>query len=221
MYKQITIYFILLSVLAFSSKAVAQENKKEDLISFKRNIIHFNMSDVIFKRLGFDFEHIIGDEGNMSINIPVSINFGDVDQMYKSLYYTRIQIFPMRFIVDFSDWYAGLGVNFYPKGQGSFRMHFGAEMRFGAAHRYPEAYYQDYYYDCYDGDDGEYGTDCIQKTYKEQSFFQTSFLANIGMAYSPFEEFVVSLKLNAGIATSVDNTVAPITIPTFRMGLKF
>jgi hypothetical protein len=99
-------------------------------------------------------------------------------------------------------------------------MHFGAEMRFGAAHRYPEEYYEGYYEDCYYIDD-ESGTYCIPKTYEEQSFIQTSFLANIGMVYAPFEEFVVSLKLNAGITTSVNNTVAPIIIPTFRMGIKF
>ncbi len=221
MYKQNILFFIILSAFTFSSMAIAQENKKEAPVSFKRNLIHFNMSDVIFKRLGIDFEHVVGDEGNMTINIPISVNLGDANQMYKSLYNTQIQIFPMRFLVDFSDWYAGLGINFYPKGQGGFKMHFGAEMRFGAAHRYPEEYYQEYYYDCYIAEDEEYGTDCIPKTYEEQSFLQTSFMANIGMAYAPFEEFVVSLKLNAGITTSVDNTVAPIVIPTFRMGLKF
>ena len=218
MYKKITLILIIISAMSIQLKAQVKETNNP--ISFKRNIIHFNMSDVIFKRIGFDFEHVIGSEGIMSINIPVSVSFGDPDVMYESLYYTEIQIFPMRFLVDFSDWYAGLGINFYPKGQGSFKMHFGAEMRVGAAHRYPEAYYQGNYVDCvqvYEGDSYY----CYQPTDKEQSFFQTSFLANIGMDYSPFEEFVVSLKLNAGITTSVDNTVAPIFIPTLRMGLKF
>ena len=218
MYKKIILIFIFISAMGIQLKA--QVNETNNPISFKRNIIHFNMSDVIFKRIGFDFEHVIGSEGIMSINIPVSVSFGDPDVMYQSLYYTQVQIFPMRFLVDFSDWYAGLGINFYPKGQGGFKMNFGAEMRVGAAHRYPEIYYQDDYVDCIQVYDEE-GNSCIQPTYKEQSFFQTSFLANIGMAYSPFEEFIVSLKLNAGITTSVDNTVAPIFIPTLRMGLKF
>ena len=222
MYKKIKFILLVISILTIGVSVNAQEKYTDNPIVFKRNMIHFNMSDVIFKRIGFDFEHVIGSEGIMSINVPVSISFGDPDVMYESLYDTQVQIFPMRFLVDFSDWYAGLGINFYPKGQGGFKMHFGAEMRFGAAHRYPEEYYQGYYIDCYyDYEGEEYDTDCIQNTYEEQSFFQTSFLANIGMAYSPFEEFIVSLKLNAGITTSVDNTVAPIFIPTLRMGLKF
>lgn len=207
--------FLLFVLILANNQVEAQEQNENQVVDFKRNTVHFVMSDIVFKRVSFEFEHIIGDEGKIAIKIPVSYSFGDPNTIYKSLQNTEFQQIQFKHMVDFSDWYVGLGANLYPKGQGAFRFYVGTEIRLGPASRYPEEYYygyEEYYYDVVED---------ILPAYEEESYLQTSFILNAGVGFQPVDELVFSLNLSLGLKTSLENDVTPIFLPVFRMGYMF
>jgi len=204
--------FLSLILLMFVIDGKTQDKEEQKVVDFNPNSIHFNMSDVIFKRIGFEYEHILGD-GNLSIKVPFSYSFGDPDLMYESLYYTNIDFIPMRGIVDFTDWYVGIGANLYPKGQGKFRFYVGTEIRLGQAHKYDEGYYQNQYY-YYEDVENEI-------LYTKHDYFQTTFFVNAGLQLHPVENIVVSINLSMGASSTYDDRVDFLAHPSFRMGYNF
>ena len=211
--KKVSFLFLILLMIGLDGKA--QDHEGEQALSFNQNSIHFNMSDVIFKRVGFEYEHVLGD-GHLSIKIPFSYSFGDPDGMYKSLYNSNLNGIPLRSIVDFTDWYLGLGANLYPKGQGKIRFYLGTEIRLGSAHKYDEGYYDEYYY--YYADDGEEDDDIV---YEKHDYFQTTFFVNAGFQLHPIENIVVSINLSIGASSSYDDDIDFLAHPSFRMGYSF
>lgn len=109
--------YSLLLMMVFSVLSIhAQEHdsdKEQDEAAFGRNNISIMLSDVVLKRVSFEYEHIFGDEGNMSINIPFSIAIGEADDVYG----------------DQVNWWGGLGMKLYPTGQGKIRYFVGPEVR--------------------------------------------------------------------------------------------
>lgn len=94
----------------------AQDHSNEQEIdenSFGRNNLSILLSDVVLKRVSFEFEHIFGDEGNMSINIPFSVSIGDFNDIYNEQ----------------QNWWGGIGMKLYPTGQGKIRYFVGPEVR--------------------------------------------------------------------------------------------
>jgi hypothetical protein len=203
--------FIILFVLVLVSSIVfSQKEETNSSVNFKRNSITISMSDIVFKRVSFEYEHIVGREGVLSITIPFSVSFGDPDAMYKSLYYSNFEPFDFKYIVDFTDWYIGLGANFYPTGQGKASFFLGPEIRLGPAQRYSDEYYYHTYY-----------SDDNQEEYTREEYLQSTFLLNIGGAYQPVNNFTIALKLGVGISSSINNQISPAFYPTFKMGFKF
>ncbi|OYT16489.1 MAG: hypothetical protein B7C24_07590 [Bacteroidetes bacterium 4572_77] len=100
---------ILVAVL-FQSVVFAQETEKK---AYKANNLTIFMSDIVMKRFSMEYEHVFGDKGNMAINVNGSASFDEMEDIYG----------------DVQNWWGGIGVKFYPTGQGSIRFFTGPEVR--------------------------------------------------------------------------------------------
>jgi hypothetical protein len=43
--------------------------------SFNKNLIAWKMSDMIFQRLSFNYQHVFGEDGKIAVYLPVSVFF--------------------------------------------------------------------------------------------------------------------------------------------------
>ena len=82
-------------------------------LDFGKNNISIFLSDVVMKRISFEYEHIMGKEGNMSINLPASVSIADMEDING----------------DKTNWWVGIGMKMYPTGQGKIRYFIGPEVR--------------------------------------------------------------------------------------------
>lgn len=128
-------YSLLVLMFIFSVLSIQAQDKdvnnEQDEAAFGRNNISILLSDVVLKRVSFEYEHVFGDEGNMSINIPFSIAIGEANDVYG----------------DQVNWWGGLGMKLYPTGQGKIRYFVGPEVRVISAKDD-----RTYYYDGYNQD---------------------------------------------------------------------
>lgn len=132
--------FLVLMVCLMIPASHAQENQTTDE-EFGRNNISIFLSDIVLKRLSFEYEHVFGEKGNMSINLPFSFAIAEVYDVYD----------------DQVKWWAGIGMKLYPTGQGKIRYFFGPEIRVISAT------YSDYYY--YENYNQEYTEDMIHTAF--------------------------------------------------------
>ena len=157
--------------------------------SFARNNLSFMMSDVVMKRISFEYEHVFGDNGNMSINIPASVAIGDQLDVYD----------------DDVDWWVGMGMKFYPTGQGVIRYFVGPEVRIISAQKEINDYHSGYTQELH------------------ENLIHSAFLLNNGMIYEPSKGFIFSVNLGLGIMTrdSKDSGIYPMATPSVRLGIRF
>ena len=176
---------ILLLTVIVHTTMMAQEEEK----SFLRNNLSFMMSDVVMKRISFEYEHVFGDNGNMAINIPASVAIGDQIDVYD----------------DDVDWWVGMGMKFYPTGQGVIRYFVGPEVRIISAEKE--------IYDYHSGYTQEH----------TENLIHSAFLLNNGMIYEPSRNFIFSVNLGLGIVTrdSEDSGIYPMATPSVRLGIRF
>lgn len=128
--------FLALMVWMIIPVSYAQENNAQtEEVEFGRNNISIFLSDIVLKRLSFEYEHVFGDKGNMSINVPFSIAIAEVNDVYD----------------DQVKWWAGIGMKLYPTGQGKIRYFFGPEIRVISA-KYSGYYYYENYNQEYEED---------------------------------------------------------------------
>jgi len=123
------ISIIFVSMISAQTFSTTQDETKKVVKEFDKNNFSLMMSDVILKRISFEYEHILGNEGNISINIPMSYAMDDTDD-------------PM--INDVIDWWVGMGMKLYPTGQGTIRYFIGPEVRIYGAHGSHQVYYENY-----------------------------------------------------------------------------
>jgi hypothetical protein len=76
---------------------------------FKKNIVSFNMIDLMLEKVTFSYEHLFS-KGFISLTIPLSIGYSS---SIKKSYLT------------------GFDLNYFPKGQGQFNFFFGPKFRYG------------------------------------------------------------------------------------------
>jgi len=203
------ISIIILSLLMIGSVQIIKGQEDQTSTEFRRNNISFALSDVILKRVSFQYERIIGDEGKMSITLPFSYAFDDMSEVYQNMYHNGNYSGEFSQMIDFTEWYVGLGFNMYPTGQGTFRAYFGPEFRIGPAHQYLEVY--DVVYD-----DKIYEPENIKMDYT-----QISFLLNIGMVYIPTKELIIGLNIGIGAYSSYPGENIQFQMsPAVRFGLK-
>ena len=205
------ISIIILSLLMIGSAQLVKGQKNVKSTEFRKNNITFALSDVILKRLSFQYERVIGQEGKLSITLPVSYAFDDMSKVYQNMNDHGSYSNGFSEMIDFTEWYVGLGFNMYPAGQGTFRAYFGPELRVGPAHKYQRVYDIVEVYD-----DPTYEPDGIRFDYT-----QMSFLLNIGMVYEPTKEIIIGLNVGIGAHSSYKGeNIRPQIAPAFRFGLR-
>lgn len=141
-----------------------------------KNIVSFNMFDLVFTNVSFSYERIFGD-GLVGIKVPVSIGLrslsGDVSSNGTFLT-TRL-------------WGTGIDVNFYPMKQGRVSYYLGPSFITGA-------YKYHHYYDW-----GWYPYPYPYPYPYEQTAYHFAFVINNGMMIQPTKNMNISMALGLGL----------------------
>jgi len=191
--KKLLFLAVILILINSVSQAQGMERPTENL-EFGKNNVSIFLSDIVLKRLSFEYEHVFGDQGNMSINVPFSIALAEVTDIYD----------------DQVKWWVGIGMKLYPTGQGKIRYFLGPEIRVISAS------YSGYYYDHYD-----YYTEQHDVS---ENYIHTAFLLNNGFIYEPVENFIFTINLGLGLMARDEKTndgIRGIATPSVRMGFRF
>jgi len=122
------IVIVVIIVLTSFGFAFSQSGNEAKESSFGKNNVSIFLSDIVMKRISFEYEHVMGDKGNMSIFIPASAAVGDMEDIYG----------------DVMNWWVGLGMKLYPTGQGVIRYFVGPEVRVISTKDTHETYYEGY-----------------------------------------------------------------------------
>jgi len=202
--KKIIVILLVICSMGLTKHAKSQGSSDSQI---KRNAISFAVSDVVLKRLSFQYERILNNDGKISIVIPFSYAFDDMVTLNSGYGYNDI----LSAIQDYSHWYVGLGSNFYPFGHRIYGFYFGPEIRLGPAKRNINcAHIQ-----IIEGDE-------VVENAQTVEYIQSSFLMNVGLSYQPENNIVVGLNIGFGGMSSYEGqSIQEQFIPTFRFGLKF
>jgi hypothetical protein len=173
---------------------VTEEKAQQDTIlnqDFEPNILAIHLFDVVFGDIGFSYERIIND-GMIGIKIPLAFGF------YGEEEHNPIYEFDNLF-------YSGLGINFYPGGQGKARYFVGPQFRFGKGRSW------DYY-----SSEQEYHED----------FFYIKYLVDNGVMLTPFKNLSIEIIGTVGIRYISDppngmSRVQPTGQFAINLGLRF
>jgi len=190
------IFFVLIMSISASSFAqtryVAEDNEKSNAENKSR--ISIMLSDVLVRRLSLEYEYVLSNE-KIAINIPFSYTVS----LFEDPWANEVH------------WWAGMGVKFYPTGQGTVRYFVGPEFRLVSVTEYEYNWIYD-----------EYGSNEFTT---EEDYINTVFVINNGLIYSPTNSFFVSLNMGVGfLSRSPDSnkeSLVPFATPSFRLGFKF
>ncbi|MBN1649743.1 MAG: hypothetical protein JW857_00365 [Bacteroidales bacterium] len=190
-------FLILLSILSISLSSFGQYSISETEQNYaieNDNHLSIMLSDVLVRRLSVEYEHVLGD-GKMSFNVPVSVTLSPYGDLWS----------------DEVHWWLGMGIKFYPTGQGILRYFLGAEFRLISVAE------ENYYWE------GEYPNENYYSNF--ENYLNTAFLINNGLIYSPTNNFFVSANIGFGfLSRSADTNLeqlVPYATPSFRLGFKF
>jgi len=167
---------------------------------FARNIFAFHLFDVVFGDIAFSYERILAD-GRIGLKFPVAFGFYGYH--------------PENTPFDFNNlFYSGMGINFYPGGQGKVRYFVGPNLRMGVG-RSADYYY---YYD-------EWGNYYYDEYYEKNSFYM-KYLVDNGIMIMPTRNLSISAILSLGIRFvanpgQYDNRVQPDAQFAINLGLRF
>ncbi len=152
---------------------------REDLIKedqpdlhtdFARNIISYHLFDLVFGDFAFSYERIFAN-GQVSVKIPVAFGYDYYNDTY-----------------DFNNvFYSGIGVNFYPTGQGKWRYFMGPHVRIGLGQEWDWVYYYD-----------ENGNYLYDEEVEDQGIY-TKFFVDNGIAFTPVKNFSISAIASIGV----------------------
>lgn len=191
--KKITLILFALimgiSASTFAQRYVAEDDDTSTIENNSR--ISIMLSDVLVRRISLEYERVLAD-GNMSFHIPFSVTISPFEDPWS----------------DDLHWWAGMGVKFYPTGQGTVRYFLGPEFRVMSV-----------------TESGYYGYYDSSQTYADEDYINTAFLINNGLIYSPTDNFFVSANLGIGFLSrnpdSYYEALVPYATPSFRLGFKF
>ena len=201
---------------------------------FKKNAITYSVSDVLFKRATFAFEHLFG-KGYIGIKIPISFGLGsnkvfDVDylnsynndnsttqQQYNYVNYTPPDERSYTSIVRKNTF--GLELNAYPFGQHKVSFFVGPAFYYGLIdYGYSETRYtitnSTYYYQNY----------ITNVTYNKAKSNSYSGMINTGFAFKSNSDFSINLQIGLGFRqnkTDFDDYTATVISPSFQIGYTF
>lgn len=167
----------------FSRQVDLAEMEKQELATdFARNIFAYHLFDLIFGDFALSYERLLSS-GKVGLKIPVAFGFDEYDNW------------------DFNNVvYSGIGVNFYPTGQGKWKYFMGPQLRvgYGRATNWMSYYDEDgnYLYDGEVEDEGIYTKFFVDNgvQFMPVKNFSVSAIGSIGIRYfseAPYEEDVV------------------------------
>jgi hypothetical protein len=141
---------------------------------FEPNILNYHVFDVFYGDITFSYERILA-KGIMGLHFPVSFGYA----------------YNMDFYDNNNEWvknlfYSGVGLNFYPGGQGKVRYFVGPEFLFG----FGKQSYWTYYYD-------EYGN-YIDDELTNEGFYM-KYMVNNGIRFTPIKNFSFAAILGVGV----------------------
>jgi hypothetical protein len=155
----------------------AKMAKQELASNFAKNRIGYNLFDVVYGDFTFSYERILSS-GTIGIIIPFGFGYA-----YNTDYFTNSENWVKNLF------YSGLGVNFYPTGQGKWRYFLGPNVRVGYGK-------QDYYN--YGGYYDEYGN-YIEDTTEDPEGIYTKFIIDNGIMFTPVRNLGISAVVGVGI----------------------
>lgn len=177
--------------------------------TIRRNHFSWNMSDMIFQRVTFDFERI-NKNGKMSVIIPLSVRFGPAKSEFSYQSYNYMPVPFINEMLDETDWYIGVGFLLYPTDNlNKFKFFFGPEIRYGEATHIVNSTYYDSYVDQY-----------IENN-DEEHYSNISFLMNAGFKFYPMEQMYIGLKMAIGAYSKQNNSIDMLVSPGLKIGLSF
>jgi len=137
---------------------------------FARNVFSYHMFDLVFGDFAFSYERILSN-GQVGLKIPVALgyyrnnNFGNFNNIF----------------------YSGIGVNFYPIGQGIVRYFMGPQARIGLGQESDWVIYYD--------ENGDYMND---EEVKNEGLY-TQFFVDNGVIFVPVKNFSISIIASVGV----------------------
>jgi hypothetical protein len=149
--------------------------KQELATNFCKNIISYHLFDVVYGDFTFSYERIISS-GTVGIVIPVGFGYA-----YNSDYFNNNENWVKNGI------YSGIGINFYPTGQGKWRYFVGPNVRIGYG---KQSYWQSYY--------DEYGNYMYDQEDIAEGIY-TKFFVDNGIIFTPVRNFSISSIVGVGV----------------------
>lgn len=158
----------------YSNQDDAAKLAKQELsTNFARNMFGYHLFDVIYGDFTFSYERILSS-GTVGIKIPIGFGYA-----YNSDYFNSNENWVKNLI------YSGIGVNFYPTGQGKWRYFLGPNVRIG---------YGKQSYWIYWDENGNY--------YDEENVSEgiyTKFFVDNGVMFTPVKNFCISTIVGVGV----------------------
>jgi len=152
-----------------------KSSKQELSANFTKNMLGYHLFDVVYGDFTISYERILSS-GTVGISIPIGFGyayntdyFGNSGEWVKNLFYS------------------GVGVNFYPTGQGKWRYFLGPEVRIG----YGKTTYWQSVWD----DNGNY----ISDYQVDDEGVYTKFFVNNGVMFTPVRNLSVSAIVGMGV----------------------
>lgn len=155
----------------------AKQAKQELTTNFTKNLVGYHLFDVVYGDFTFSYERILAS-GTIGIKIPVGFGYAYNSQGdYYNSSDNRVK----------NMFYSGLGINFYPTGQGKWRYFLGPNIRVGYGK-------QSYWVSEWD-DYGNYvGDDEV-----ENEGIYTKFFVDNGVMYTPVRNLSISAIVGIGV----------------------
>ena len=150
-------------------------SKQELSTNFTKNLLSYHLFDVVYGDFTFSYERILSS-GTVGIKIPLGFGYA-----YNSDYFNNNDNWVKNMV------YSGIGVNFYPTGQGKWRYFLGPNVRIG----YGKQSYWVTYWDDY----GNY----IGDEEKEAEGIYAKFYVDNGVMFTPVRNLSISTIVGFGI----------------------
>jgi hypothetical protein len=188
---------------AVKSPESAKKAAKTELAeNFAKNLITYQLFDVVYGDFTFAYERILAS-GSVGIKIPFGFGYA-YSSGFNNWNTNRV----------YNLFYSGIGVNFYPTGQGKWRYFVGPNIRIG----YGKDIYWQSYYDQYGNyiSDGEVSNEGIY----------TKFFMDNGLMFTPVKNFCVSAVVGVGVryfpnASESNNSVMPTGYFSMNVSYRF
>jgi len=183
-------------------KDPAKIAKQELATNFARNLLNYHLFDVVYGDFTISYERILAS-GTIGIKIPVGFGYA-----YNSDYFNNSDNWVKNLA------YSGIGVNFYPTGQGKWRYFVGPNVRIGYGK-------QSHWVTVWD-DQGNYMYD----EYDDAEGIYSKFFVDNGIMFTPVRSFSISAIAGMGIryfpqADYYSNTVMPTAYFSMNMSYRF